>query len=203
MRAPEAPPRIAPVQPPYAPEIETLLTKWMPPGSPVEPLALFRTLARHDGLASRMRPLGAGILGHGRIEPRDREILIHRTCARTGAEYEWGVHAVAYGRPLGLSDEQIHATVHGDAEDPAWSEHEALLIRLADELHESCGVSDALWAALARRFAEDQLLELLVIAGQYRLISYVLNGARVRLEPWAERFPPSAVRVPAPSAPRP
>jgi 4-carboxymuconolactone decarboxylase len=202
MTVDEAPPRIAPMQPPYGPETEMLLAKWMPPGSPVEPLRLFRTLARHDELASRMRPLGAGILGHGRIEPRDREIVIHRTCARTGAEYEWGVHAVAYGRPLGFSDEQIHATVHGDADDPAWSEHDSLLIRLADELHESCRVSDELWAALAERFAEDQLLELLVIAGQYRLISYVLNGARVQREPWAERFPLSHARVPALSAPR-
>lgn len=201
MTTSEAPPRIAPVQPPYEPDTETLLAKWMPPGSPVEPLRLFRTLARHDELASRMRPLGAGILGHGRLEPRDREIVIHRTCARTGAEYEWGVHAVVYGRPLGLNDEQLQASVHGDAEDPAWSEQDALLIRLADELHETCGVSDELWAELARRFAEDQLLELLVIAGQYRLISYVLNGARVQREPWAERFPPSAVRDRAPSAP--
>jgi alkylhydroperoxidase family enzyme len=202
MTVSEAPPRIAPVQPPYDPVTEMLLAKWMPPGSPVEPLLLFRTLMRHHELASRMLPLGAGILGHGCVEPRDREILIHRTCARAGAEYEWGVHAVAFGRPLGLSDEQIHATVHGDADDPAWSERDSLLIGLADELHESCDVSEELWAALAQHFSEDQLLELLVIAGQYRLISYVLNGVRVQRESWAERFPSPDVRVPAPHAPQ-
>jgi 4-carboxymuconolactone decarboxylase len=185
----QSPPRIAPLSPPYQPQPETLLSKWMPPGSPVEPLRLFRTLARHGDFASRMRPLGAGILGHGLLEPRDREIVIHRTCARTGAEYEWGVHAVVYGKPLGLTDEQLHATVHGDAGDPAWSAADALLIRLADQLHESCRVSDELWAALAERFAEEQLLELLIVAGQYRLIAYVINGSQVQLEPWAERFP--------------
>jgi 4-carboxymuconolactone decarboxylase len=138
MPAPSIAPRIAPLAPPYTPETQTLLDKWMPPGNQAEPLRLFRTLAVHDDLASRMRPLGAGILGHGRVAPRDREIIIHRTCARTGAEYEWGVHAVAFGKPLGLSDE---------------------------------------------------LLELLIIAGQYRFISYIVNGARVELEPWAARFP--------------
>src|ERR1700736_6197257 len=106
-------PRIAPLEPPYEPAIEAILKKWMPPGSGIEPLALFRTLAVHDELASRMRPLGAGILGHGRVEPREREIVIHRTCARAGAEYEWGVHVLAFGKPLGLSDEQIAATVRG------------------------------------------------------------------------------------------
>jgi 4-carboxymuconolactone decarboxylase len=189
MPAPSAAPRIAPLAPPYTPEAQTLLDKWMPPGNQVEPLRLFRTLAVHDDLASRMRPLGAGILGHGRVAPRDREIIIHRTCARTGAEYEWGVHVVAYGRPLGLSDAQLAATVHGTADDPAFSEQDRLLVRLADELHETCAVSEELWTALAERFSEDQLLELLIIAGQYRLISYLVNGARVELEPWAARFP--------------
>jgi 4-carboxymuconolactone decarboxylase len=182
-------PRIAPLEPPYEPEIDAILKKWMPPGAQIEPLRLFRTLAVHDELASRMRPLGSGILGHGRVEPREREIVIHRTCARAGAEYEWGVHVPAFGKPLGLSDEQIAATVHGSAEDPAWSERDALLIRLADELHETCRVSDALWAKLAERFSDDQLLELTITAGWYRLISYVINAAGIEQEPWAARFP--------------
>jgi len=182
-------PRIPPLEPPYEPGVAEILEKWMPPGSPVEPLALFRTLAVHDELAARMRPLGAGILGHGRVEPRDREIVIHRTCARAGAEYEWGVHAIAFGQPLGLSAEQIAATVHGTADDPAWSAQDALLVRLADELFDTCDVSDELWAALAERFPHDQVLELVITAGWYRLLSYVINVARVEREPWGARFP--------------
>ncbi len=182
-------PRIAPLQPPYEPATQELLAKWMPPGEEVEPLALFRTLAVHSDLASRMRPLGAGILGHGRVAPREREIVIHRTCARAGAEYEWGVHSLAFAKPLGLSDEQIAATAIGACDDPVWSAQDALLVRLADELHDSCTVSDELWSDLSARYADDQLLELVVIAGWYRLLSYVINGAGVQREPWATRFP--------------
>src|SRR5204863_312629 len=80
-----------------------------------------RTLAVHDDLMSRMLPLGAGILGHGRIHARVREIVIHRTCARAAAEYEWGVHAVAFAAAVGLTPEQLAATAHGRADDPAWS----------------------------------------------------------------------------------
>lgn len=183
-------PRIAPLQPPYEPQIDAALRKWMPPGSDAEPLKLFRTLNVHEQLASRMRPLGAGILGHGLLEPREREIVIHRTCARAGAEYEWGVHVLAFGRPLGLSEEQIAATVHGAADDPAWSETDALLIALADELHDGATVSDGLWVQLAARYSDEQLLELIVTAGWYRLLAGVINAAGVELEPWAERFPP-------------
>jgi alkylhydroperoxidase family enzyme len=182
-------PRIAPLKPPYEPAIETMLKNWMPPGSALEPLVLFRTLAVHDQLASRMRPLGSGILGHGRIQPREREIVILRTCARAGAEYEWGVHALAYGKPIGLSEKQIAATASGTADNRAWSERDALLVRVADELHDACGVSDALWAALDERFSNDQLLEIVITAGWYRLLSYVINAACIQPEPWAARFP--------------
>jgi alkylhydroperoxidase family enzyme len=185
-------PRIPPLEPPYDPDTEAMLRKWMPPGADVEPLALFRTLAVHEDLAARMRPLGAGILGHGRLDPRDREIVIARACARAGAEYEWGVHAVAFARPLGLTDEQIAATVHGTADDPAWSEREALIVRLVDELHDTVTVSDGLWSELAAQWPPDQLLELVVAAGWYRLLSGVINAAGVPLEPWAERFPAPA-----------
>jgi 4-carboxymuconolactone decarboxylase len=183
------PPRIAPLEPPYTPEIDAALRKWMPPGSDLEPLRLFRTLNIHESLASRMRPLGGGILGHGLIEPREREIVIHRTCARAGAEYEWGVHVLAYGKPLGLTDEQIAATVDGASDDPAWSEADAQLVALADELYDTANVSDELWVKLAGRYREDQLLELLVIAGWYRLIAGVINAVGVEREPWAARFP--------------
>lgn len=184
-------PRIVALEPPYEPDVEEMLVRWMPPGAPMEPLALFRTLAVHGELMSRMRPLGSGILNHGLVTPRDREIVLLRTCARAGAEYEWGVHAVAFGKAVGLSSEQVAATAGGAgaATDPCWSDNDALLVRLADELHDTATVSDELWAALAERHSEPQLLELVVTAGWYRTLAYVINAARVPLERWAVRFP--------------
>lgn len=189
MTQPAAKPRIAPLRPPYEPAIEQALGKWMPPGSAQEPLVLFRTLAVHDELMSRMRPLGAGILGHGRVPPREREIVIHRTCARAGAEYEWGVHVLAYGKRVGLTEEQLAATATGGADDRCWSDADRLLIRLADEVFDACDVSAPLWSALGDRYADDQLLELLIICGWYRLLSAVINSIGIEREAWAARFP--------------
>jgi alkylhydroperoxidase family enzyme len=177
------------LEPPYEPDIEAFLRKWMPPNSDAEPLKLFRTLHVHPELASRMRPLGSGILGHGLVDPLERELVIHRTCARCGAEYEWGVHVLAFGKPLGLTDEQVAATVNGTANEPIWSDRQTLLIRLADELHDTDTISDELWTQLADRWQADQLLELIVTAGWYRLLSYVINACGVELEPWGARFP--------------
>jgi alkylhydroperoxidase family enzyme len=182
--------RIAPIEPPYEPDTATMLAKWMPPNSSMEPLRLFRTLAVHDELASRMRPLGAGILGRtATVEPQLREVVIHRTCALVGAEYEWGVHAVAFGEPLGLTDEQLHSTVHGAADDPCWAAEQAAVFRLSDELHGTGTLSDELWSELDARFDEPQILELIVTAGWYHLIGYVCNAAAIEPEEWAARLP--------------
>jgi 4-carboxymuconolactone decarboxylase len=182
--------RMAPLEPPYPPHIETALAAWMGPGSPVEPLRLFRTLMVHEELASRMRPLGAGILGAGTSVPAPlREVMIHRTCALTGAEYEWGVHALGFGKPLGFSEEQLRSTVHGSWSDPCWEAAQASVFRLADELHETSTVSDELWQALSVLLDAAQILELLVTAGWYHVIAYVCNGVQIQAESWAERFP--------------
>jgi 4-carboxymuconolactone decarboxylase len=183
------PPRIAPLDPPYEPEIAKVLAKWMPPGAPMEPLKLFRTLERNPEISSRLRVLGAGILGPSSLIPaRDREILIDRTCALCGCEYEWGVHAAAFGAAVGLQPAELRATVVGAPTDPVWNAREALLVRLADELHGTAHVSAELWADLAAEWSVPQLLELLIIAGCYHLIAYVANGAGVPLEDWAARF---------------
>ena len=183
-------PRIAPLHPPYDPGIAETLAKWMPPGSKIEPLKLFRTLERSPEIASRLRMVGAGILGpRSLIAARDREILIHRTAARCGCEYEWGVHAAAFGAAVGLTPEALRATAAGAANDPVWAEEDALLVRLADALHDAARVPDDLWAGLAARYSAAQLIELLIIVGMYHTVAYVANGAQVALEEWAARFP--------------
>jgi alkylhydroperoxidase family enzyme len=188
MLDPATTPRIAALDPPYDSEIEAQLRKWMPPNSPLEPLALFRTLYVHPELASRMRPLGAGILGHGLIEPREREIVILRTCARCGAEYEWGVHAVAFGQSVGLTEDQITATTRPEDQDAIWSDRDRVLLAFADQLYDTDRVDDELWNSMAAVWAPAQLLELIVTAGWYRTISYVLNAVGVQREPWAAQF---------------
>jgi 4-carboxymuconolactone decarboxylase len=182
-------PRIAPLEPPYDVETEAQLAKWMPPDSPVEPLALFRTLLLHPDLAARMRPLGSALLGHGLIDPRERELVVLRTCARCAAEYEWGVHAVAFGPSVGLTEHQIAATVVGASDDSAWSNSDRLLIRLADELYDTDRITDALWKNLAAIWPPAHLLELIVTAGWYRTLSYVINATHTQQEPWAAHFP--------------
>jgi alkylhydroperoxidase family enzyme len=181
--------RISPLEPPYEPEVAKALAKMMPPGAGMDPLRIFRTLARNIGVGRRMASLGGSLLAGGRLDIGTRELAILRTTARCGAEYEWGVHVTWLASAAGLTEQQVSATVAADADDPVWSDEQALVIRLVDELHDSSTISDPLWTTLSERWDEASLVELIVVVGFYHAISFVVNGARVAHEDWAARFP--------------
>ena len=182
------PARIAPAQPPFVPEVQAWLDRTMPAGQP--PLVLFTTLARDPRLFVKF--FSAGLLDRGHLTLRQREVVIHRTAALCGSEYEWGVHAARFAQHVKLTPEQLQATVHGDADAACWSDEDRLLIRLCDALHSRCTLDDALWAALRARFSEEAMLELLMLAGFYRTVSYLTNALRLPPEPDAAHFPAAA-----------
>jgi alkylhydroperoxidase family enzyme len=180
-------PRIAPIDPPYPADMQADFDKLMR-GAP--PLLLFRTVARNPRVLQRM--MAGGLLDRGSISLRSRELIILRTCARCGAEYEWGVHIATFGTKAQWTPAQLHSTVYGGAADACWSAEERLLIRLADQLHDTSRVDDVLWEEIAARFAVDQLVELIMLVGRYHAVSYMVNAARVRHEAFAPRFPSPA-----------
>lgn len=178
-------PRVDPVAPPYAPELQATFDKIMPRGVP--PLKLFTTLARVPRIYDRFR--AASLLDRGPVSLRYREIVIDRTCARCGCSYEWGVHVAFFADRAALTPEQVLATVRGDANDPAWSDEELLLIRLVDELHDGADISDRLWNALATAFSVEQIFELIALVGFYHMVSFFANGLRLGTEPNAAPTP--------------
>ncbi|MDO9126280.1 MAG: carboxymuconolactone decarboxylase family protein [Parvibaculum sp.] len=177
--------RIEPAARPYDEDMEVTLEKLMPPG--VEPLLLFRTLARNPRVFRRF--MAGGLLDKGSISLREREIAIDRTCARCGGEYEWGVHIAFFGETVGFGADEIAATVAPGANAACWSEREKLIVRLVDQLHEMSSVDDDLWTALKQEFSDEQLLEFIVLTGFYHMVSFVVNATRLPMEDYAARFP--------------
>jgi alkylhydroperoxidase family enzyme len=176
--------RVQPIDPPFAPEIEAEFDKIMR-GAP--PLLLFRTVARNPRVLQRW--FAGGLLDKGSVSLRIRELMILRTTALCGAEYEWGVHVASFGAKAQWTEEQIRSTVHGDAADPCWSEQEQCVILLADQLHASNTVTDQEWRRMASSFASDQLIELVTLSGLYQMVSFMANAMGVQHEQFAPRFP--------------
>jgi alkylhydroperoxidase family enzyme len=151
------------------------------------PLLLFTTLARDRRLFEKFS--AGSLLDRGHLTLRQREIVIDRTTARCGSEYEWGVHVATFGAKVKLDAAQTHSLVHGGPDDACWPDEERALLRLVDSLHHHCDVDDELWQSLRRQFSEEAILELLMLAGFYRTVSYLTNALRLPLEQSAARFP--------------
>jgi alkylhydroperoxidase family enzyme len=176
--------RIAPLDPPYAADVQQHFDRIMR-GKP--PLVLFRIMAGHPRAWEKFR--GGSLLDRGPLPLREREIVIDRTCALNACEYEWGVHVTAFGAAAALSDEQVRATVHGQADAGCWSPSEQAMLATVDALHARATLNDAEFAALRAHYDEDQILEIILLCGFYRTVSYLTNALAMPLEATAARFP--------------
>jgi len=151
------------------------------------PLLLFKVLARDPRLFRKF--FSGGLLDRGHLTLREREVMICRTTALCGSEYEWGVHITAFGERAGFSNEQVRSLARGGCSGVGWSDRETLLLRLCETLHAQCTVDDCLWQSLREHFSEEAILETLLLAGFYRTVGYLTNALDLPLEPGASRFP--------------
>ena len=176
--------RIAPLSPPYEPQIQEQFDKIMR-GAP--PLVLFRVMAGQPRAWEKFR--AGSLLDRGPLSLREREIVIDRTTALNRCEYEWGVHVTAFAKAANLTDEQVRATVQGKADAPCWSEAEQAMLAAVDALHLRSALSEAEFAALKAHYDEAQILEIIQLCGFYRTVSYLCNALALPLEANAARFP--------------
>ena len=176
--------RIAPLEPPYPPEIREQFDRIMR-GAP--PLVLFRVVAGSARAWEKFR--AGGLLDRGPLSLKEREIVIDRTCALTGCEYEWGVHVATFAEAAHLTEAQVRATVLGAADAPCWSGAEQAMIAAVDALHARSTLDDAEFKALAAHYDEAKILEIVLLCGFYRTVSYLCNALALPLEEKGARFP--------------
>jgi len=181
--------RIAPAEPPYAPRVAERLRTMMPDDQ-APPIALFRTVVRNLPMADAMGAWGGYELSRRlSLTFRDREIVIDRTTARCGCEYEWGVHVAVFAAKADLTPAQITSLAHGTATDACWTGYrDRLLVEAVDELHDGGTIDDGLWARLSDVLTTEQLLDLPMLCGWYHAISFTANAAGIENEPFAPTF---------------
>jgi alkylhydroperoxidase family enzyme len=178
--------RLPPAEPPYDPAVAEAFARVTPPGK--EPLLLFRTMAKSPRVISKM--FAGSLLDKGPLSLRERELLIDRTTARLGCEYEWGVHTTLFAQRVGFSADQIKAIVHAPADAPGWEPAEQALLALVDDLVDHHAINDATWERLRAHFDDAQILEAIALIGYYHTISFICRGLDLPLESYAPRFPP-------------
>ena len=166
-------------------EQDKLLTPWKGPDGSV--INVFTTLANSPKFMEAWNPFGLYVLRGQTLPPRDREILILRIGWLCRAEYEFGRHRIV-GKRVGLTDEEIDRIPEG-AKATGWSAFDATLIRATDELYYNSFITDTTWNALAQRYNQEQLVDVVGTVGQYTLVSMLLNTFGVQLEPGVPGYP--------------
>ena len=159
-------------------------------------LNIFRTLGHNPPLFKGFLALGGHLLGEtGLLPPREREIVILRTGFRAGSEYEFGQHT-RMGADAGLTKVEIDRLA--DVGPADWDDDDGALVAMVDELCDDDVVTEPTWQRLRGRWSDEQLLELVVLTGYYRLVSGLLNSTGVALEADTPGWPEGAGCRPAP-----
>jgi alkylhydroperoxidase family enzyme len=177
-------PRLAPVKPPYDAETVQALEALGPP------IALFRVFARRPERAEGIHGWGRYYLSRrSALSLRHRELVIDRTTARRGAEYEWGIHIAVFAAKAGLDAEQVRSIVTGGPEDPCWTDpSDRAVLRAVDALCDTSDLSDEQWHDLATAVGEEAIIDLLLVCGWYHAISFVARALRLPAEPDTPSF---------------
>ena len=173
-------PRLAPVTAKDDPRLAEIFAKGLN-GPNGEPLNIFGTLGHHPDLLKRWIVFAAHVLSKSTLPPRDRELLILRTGWNCQSRYEFSQHAII-ALSCDISPDEISRTKGDPSSDDAWSGHDVLLLRAADELHTSSTLSDEVWAGLSATYDATQMLDLIAAVGNYHLVAMFLNATRVALD---------------------
>lgn len=147
----------------------------------------FRAMLQDPGAAGAAGKLLVALLFEGKLDKRARELVILRTGWRTGSEYEFCQH-VAVSRRQKISDEDILG-VRDPAACKSYNEVDRAVIAMTDELLDHSEVSPKTWAVLERAFSTAELVELLLVAGNWRMVAGFLKGAKVPLDPGVPSWP--------------
>lgn len=149
------------------------------PGGAENPPNVFTTLARAPDLFRGFIAFGAAMRA-GRLSARVRELVILRTAHNAGSDYEW-THHVPMARAAGAGDDEIES-LRRPLSEGDWPADEAAVLRAADELYFDATLSEEAWRDLRAVFGDAEVIELIMLVGEYRLLAMALSALRIQLE---------------------
>jgi len=136
-------------------------------------------MARSPVLYRAFVPLIEKVIAKTCLPPRDRQVLVLRTLTIGNDVYEVTHHELI-SKGAGLSDAEIAAMRAGTGE--ALTAFDRVLARAAEQLVRSQFIDDATWAALAKRYSHEQLMEVVALVGTYLTMAMVTRNYQIPLE---------------------
>ena len=137
---------------------------------------VIQTMMHHPDLLRRWMPFFNHCLHKCELGLREREIVMLRIGRLCGSGYEWAQHKpIALER--GVTEAEIAAVAAGSL-----GGEEGLLVEAVNQLHHTSMIDDDLWGRLNGAYSLQQILDLIFVCGQYRMVSCTLNTLAVQLD---------------------
>lgn len=136
-------------------------------------------LMYHPPVADRAAELGAQLRFRGVLSGADRELAILTAGREVEATYEWAAHE-PLGREEGVRPEAIEVLRH-QRSTADLQPREAIIIDTVRALYRDHRIPDELYQRAEAAFGRQGLVELVVLAGYYGMIGFVLNAFEAEL----------------------
>ncbi len=127
----------------------------------------------------------AELIARTNLPPRDRQIVCLRMLQLCDEVYE-KTHHITISRKVGLTDEEISAILLGQGS--CLTDFDRTLLKSTDELFHDQRISDATWDKLAGRYPQQQLMEVVFLAGCYQTMAMLTKSFGIELEPDLDSF---------------
>ena len=123
-------------------------------------------------------PYAKAIVSDGRLRPALRELVVLRVAWRSRSAYVWGGHA-------------LMAADAGLVLDPArtWAADEALALAAVDELLTAGRLEESTRLRAIRQWTAGELMELVMVIGQYQMLSLLGEILEFSAEPGCPSVP--------------
>jgi alkylhydroperoxidase family enzyme len=152
-------------------------------------LNIFRMLASADSAFIPWLRWAGALLSDLELDPLLRELAILRVAQLTPhAEYEWVQH-VPIAKAVGASDEQVAAIEAGRIDVDEFNEVERAVLRFTTEVVQDVRAGDETFGALEALLPPRQIVELLMVIGNYMFVARVMATAELEMdEPAADEL---------------
>ena len=146
-------------------------------------LGIFRMVANAQRAFPAWMRFGATLFDADELAPLLREFAIARVAAMTpGADYEWVQHA-AITLEVGGTDEQLGAIRRGELDGAVLGTDGRLVVRFTTQVVRDAAPDEDTLAAMTARFSPREIMQLLLVIGQYMMLGRIMATTRIDLQP--------------------
>ena len=146
---------------------------------------IIQIMANHPPMALAWSHFGKYFMTGHTLNNRQLEFVVLRVAVLVKSHYEWHNH-VGYAMQAGISLEEIAQIRDFPEAENAFSEEECAILSTCDELIKSNNVLDATWATLQKTLSQEQMMDLVMLVGNYVMTSWAISAFGVPIEGGAD-----------------